>query len=102
MILLSGSANPALARTVAERLGSGLAACVLERFPDGELHVEIRESVRRQRVYIMQPTSPPVDEHLFEILLLADACRRAGAAPGGGRQAFAERRILHFAREAKE
>ena len=80
MILLSGSANPALARKMADQLVTPLAACVLERFPDGELHVEIRESVRRQRVYIVQPTSAPVEEHLFEILLLADACRRAGAA----------------------
>jgi ribose-phosphate pyrophosphokinase len=64
---------------VADQVGTHLAACVLERFPDGELHVEIRESVRGQRVYILQPTSPPVEEHLFEILLLADACRRAGA-----------------------
>jgi ribose-phosphate pyrophosphokinase len=80
VILLSGSANPALAQKVADQVGSHLAACVLERFPDGELHVEIRESVRGQRVYILQPTSPPVEQHLFEILLLADACRRAGAA----------------------
>ncbi len=80
MILLSGSANPALAGAVAERLGTRLAACLLERFPDGELHVEIRESVRGQRVYLFQPTSPPVEEHLFELLLLGDACRRAGAA----------------------
>lgn len=80
VILISGSANPALARDVAERLGTHLAACVLERFPDGELHVEIRESVRGQRVHIMQPTSLPVEEHLFEMLLIADACARAGAA----------------------
>jgi ribose-phosphate pyrophosphokinase len=79
VILLSGSANPALAGKVAEQLGTRLAACVLERFPDGELHVEIRESVRGQRVYMVQPTCPPVEEHLFELLLLADACRRAGA-----------------------
>jgi ribose-phosphate pyrophosphokinase len=79
VILLSGSANPALAQKVADQVGTHLAACVLERFPDGELHVEIRESVRGQRVYILQSTSPPVEEHLFEILLLADACRRAGA-----------------------
>jgi ribose-phosphate pyrophosphokinase len=80
MILLSGTANPALAQHVAERLGSSLAACMLERFPDGELHVEIRESVRGQRVYVVQPTNPPVEEHLFEMLLLADACKRAGAS----------------------
>jgi ribose-phosphate pyrophosphokinase len=80
MILLSGSANPILAQHVADRQGSRLAACLLERFPDGELHVEIRESVRGQRVYVVQPTNPPVEEHLFELLLLADACKRAGAA----------------------
>ena len=80
MIVLSGSANPALVRDVAEQLGTHPAACVLERFPDGELHVEIRESVRGKRVYLVQPTSSPVEEHLFEMLLLADACRRAGAA----------------------
>jgi ribose-phosphate pyrophosphokinase len=80
VIVLSGSANPALARAVADRLGPGLAACVLERFPDGELHVEMRENVRGHSVYVVQPTSPPVEEHLFEVLLLADACRRAGAS----------------------
>ena len=80
MILLSGSGNPALARTVAEHLGTSLAACVLERFPDGELHVEIRENVRGRSVNVVQPTSPPVEEHLFEMLFLADACRRAGAS----------------------
>jgi ribose-phosphate pyrophosphokinase len=80
MILLTGSANPTLAHDAAGQLGIPLAACVLERFPDGELHVEIRETVRGQRVYIVQPTSPPVEAHLFELLLLADACRRAGAA----------------------
>jgi ribose-phosphate pyrophosphokinase len=80
VVLISGSANPVLARAVTERLGGKLAACVLERFPDGELHVEIRESVRAERVYVFQPTSSPVEEHLFEMLLLADACRRAGAS----------------------
>jgi ribose-phosphate pyrophosphokinase len=56
-----------------------LAQCILERFPDGELHIELQESVRGHDVYLVQPTSPPVDEHLFELLLMADACRRAGA-----------------------
>jgi ribose-phosphate pyrophosphokinase len=80
MILISGSANAALAGEVAARLATRLAACVLDRFPDGELHVEVRESVRGHRVFIVQPTSAPVEAHLFEMLLLADACRRAGAA----------------------
>ncbi len=80
MILLSGSANPKLATNVAHALGRNLGACVVERFPDGELHIEVRESVRGQSVCLLQPTSPPVEQHLFELLLLADACRRAGAA----------------------
>jgi ribose-phosphate pyrophosphokinase len=79
MILLTGSANPSLAHALATRLRVPLAACLLDRFPDGELHVEIRESVRGQTVFLLQPTSPPVETHLFELLLLADACRRAGA-----------------------
>jgi ribose-phosphate pyrophosphokinase len=53
---------------------------VLERFADGELHVELQHSVRGHDVYVLQPTSPPVDEHLLELFFIADACRRAGAA----------------------
>jgi ribose-phosphate pyrophosphokinase len=80
VILLSGSANPVLARDVATALGVPLAARVVERFPDGELHVEVRESVRGRKVFLLQPTSPPVETNAFELLLLADACRRAGAS----------------------
>jgi ribose-phosphate pyrophosphokinase len=79
MMLFTGSANPALAAEVGRRLGTPLAGAVLDRFPDGELHVELRESVRGRRVFLLQPTSPPVERHLLELLLLADACRRAGA-----------------------
>jgi ribose-phosphate pyrophosphokinase len=79
MTILSGTANPVLATEVAKRLGTPLAACILDRFPDGELHVELRESVRGKKVFLLQPTSPPVEQHIFELLLLADACRRAGA-----------------------
>jgi ribose-phosphate pyrophosphokinase len=50
------------------------------RFPDGEIQIEIRESVRGQDVFVLQSTSPPVEQHLMELLLLADACRRGGAA----------------------
>ena len=77
--ILAGSANLALAQKIATKLGGQLAQRVLERFPDGELHIELQESVRGQDIYIVQPTCPPVDEHLFELLLMADACRRAGA-----------------------
>jgi ribose-phosphate pyrophosphokinase len=52
----------------------------VHRFPDGELHVELQESVRGCDVYLLQPTGPPVEIHLLELLLLADTCRWAGAA----------------------
>jgi len=79
LALLSGSANHALAEKVAKTLGVEIAPRILERFPDGELHIEIQRSVRGCDVYLIQPTCPPVDEHFFELFLLADACRRAGS-----------------------
>jgi len=57
-----------------------MGRCALQRYPDTELNVEVHESVRGRDAYIIQPTSPPVDQHLMELLFLADACRRAGAA----------------------
>jgi ribose-phosphate pyrophosphokinase len=78
--IFSGSANPRLAEVIARNLEMSLGRVVLQRFPDGELHVEIQESVRGHDVYLIQPTSPPVEAHLLELLFLADACRRAGAA----------------------
>jgi ribose-phosphate pyrophosphokinase len=53
---------------------------VIERFPDGEVHVELQESPIRRSVFILQPTSPPPDENVIELLALADACRRGHAA----------------------
>jgi ribose-phosphate pyrophosphokinase len=79
IVILSGSANRPLATSIARQLGRSLLRRTVERFPDGELHVEIEEGIRNDDVYIVQPTSPPVDEHLLELLLLADAARRAGA-----------------------
>lgn len=78
--LLTGSANPRLAETLVAELGTPLSAVDIDRFPDGELHVEIQESVRGHDVYLIQPTSPPAEGHLFELLILADAANRAGAA----------------------
>jgi len=77
--LIAGGANPALALGVAEALGTGLVGAGIIRFPDGEIHVELAESVRGGDVYLLQPTTPPIAEHLHELLFLADACRRAGA-----------------------
>src|ERR1035437_6298962 len=80
LVVVAGSGNPSLADSIAERLGTRVCRSVLNRFPDSELHAEIDESVRGCDVYIVQPTGPPVDRHLMELLFLADAGRRAGAA----------------------
>jgi len=70
-----------------------LTPVALERFPDSELHVEVQESVRGHNVYIIQPTCPPVDEHLLELLLMGDACSRAGAIHLTGRDSLRVRAI---------
>jgi ribose-phosphate pyrophosphokinase len=80
LTLIAGSANPSLAASVARELDVTPCRRALHRFADGELHVEIEESVRGHDVYVIEPTSRPPDEHLMELLFLADACRRAGAA----------------------
>jgi ribose-phosphate pyrophosphokinase len=76
--LVTGTANRPLAAAVAAALGSEVAPCEVERFPDGELRPAVAE-LRGDDVYVVQPTGPPVNEHLVELMLLLDACRRAGA-----------------------
>ena len=78
--IFSGSANPTLAATIARELGSQVGACVVDRYPDGDVAVQLLDSVRRKEVFLVQPTSPPVNDHLVELLALADACRRSGAS----------------------
>src|SRR5215207_11065800 len=80
LTIFAGSANAPLAEAVAARLSLPLGKREVHRFPDGELHIEIRESVRGHDVYLVQPTNSPAEKHLLELLLLADASRRAGAA----------------------
>ncbi|HEU5480833.1 MAG TPA: ribose-phosphate pyrophosphokinase [Candidatus Tumulicola sp.] len=80
LAVFCGSANEPLGRAIAEGMGARLGRRTAARFPDGESHVEVLDSVRGRDVYLVQPTSPPTDENLMELLLLADACRRAGAA----------------------
>ena len=79
-VLFGGTANPALAKAVADHLGVPLGACRVERFPDSELSVRLLESVRRKEVYVVHPTSPPVNDHLVELLAFGDVCRRSAAA----------------------
>jgi len=78
--LLAGSANPPLAAAVERELGIRFGACAVERFPDGEVSVRLDQGVRGQEVVLVQGTSPPVNDHLVELLAFADACRRAAAA----------------------
>jgi len=78
--VFSGSANPALAEAIAHGLDVPLTPCCVERFPDGEISVELDESVRRREVFIVQPTCSPVNDRLVELLAFADACRRAAAS----------------------
>jgi ribose-phosphate pyrophosphokinase len=78
--LIAGQANPPLAESIARCLNVQLVGRTIRRFADGELHVELEEAVRGDVIYVIQPTGPPVDAWVFEMLFLADACRRAGAA----------------------
>ncbi|MGV0023718.1 ribose-phosphate pyrophosphokinase [Phormidesmis priestleyi ANT.L61.2] len=77
--LLSGSANIALSQEVARYLGMDLSPMVRKRFADGELYIQIQESIRGCDVYLIQPTCRPVNDHLMELMIMVDACRRASA-----------------------
>jgi ribose-phosphate pyrophosphokinase len=78
--LFSGTGNMDLAEAVAREMRVPLGARAIERFPDGELTVRLLEAVRQNEVFILQPLSPPVNEHLVELLVFADASRRAAAS----------------------
>jgi ribose-phosphate pyrophosphokinase len=77
---LTGRANPALAESVAAHLGVELGSCKLEDFPDQELRIAVHAEIQGHDVFLLQSTNPPVAKNLLELLLLADACRRSGAA----------------------
>lgn len=68
-----------LAREVARYLGIDLGPMVRKRFADGEVYIQIQESIRGCDVYLIQPTCHPVNDHLMELLIMIDACRRASA-----------------------
>lgn len=79
LTLVSGNANRKLAEDIASELGISLTQMVVDRFSDGETRVKIDESIRGQDVFVVQPTSPPVNENLMELLIIIDALRRASA-----------------------
>lgn len=80
MAVFAGNANPQLANDIARHLMVPLGRAAVSRFSDGESTVELLENVRGRDVFIVQPTSPPANDHLMELLVMVDACRRASAA----------------------
>ena len=80
LALFTGNANPALAHDIARHLQQPVGRAAVGRFSDGEVNIEIMENVRGRDVFIVQPTSPPANDHLMELLVMVDACRRASAA----------------------
>ena len=77
--VFSANANVALAESIASKLGVKLGEAKVLKFSDGEIGVNIEETVRGQDVFIVQSTSYPVNDHLMELLILIDACKRASA-----------------------
>ncbi|MEX1229784.1 MAG: ribose-phosphate pyrophosphokinase [Planctomycetaceae bacterium] len=80
LTIFSGRAHRALASEIAEFLGVGLGAIELTDFPDGEISVKLTQNIRGRDVYLVQPTGPPVNNNLMELLIIIDACKRASAA----------------------
>jgi len=78
--IFSGSAHPQLSKEIAEMLGLPLGQARLRRFPDSEVSFQIDENIRGADVFIVQPTSTPVDQHLMELLVMIDAFRRSSAS----------------------
>jgi ribose-phosphate pyrophosphokinase len=77
--ILTGTAHPALAERIAEHLGTQVSRMACSRFSDGEVQVRLQESMRGMDVFVVQPTSSPVNEHVMELLIILDALRRASA-----------------------
>src|SRR3977135_1171935 len=79
MKVFSGSANRELAQRICDGIGVPLGAATISSFPDGETYVKIEENIRGRDVFMIQPTCPPTNQHLMELLIMVDAARRASA-----------------------
>lgn len=80
LLIFSGNANRPLAQAVCRELGVRMGKALVDQFSDGEVQVEIEESVRRQEVYVIQPTCAPTAAHFMELLVIIDALKRASVA----------------------
>ena len=78
--VFTGNANPTIAKSIADHLGVDLGKAYLGRFPDGEIDLKVEEDVRGCDCFVVQPTCPPVNEHLMELLVFADCLQRASAS----------------------
>ncbi|MBR2179898.1 MAG: ribose-phosphate pyrophosphokinase [Selenomonadaceae bacterium] len=79
LCLMTGNANPELAKKISEHIEVDLCDALVSRFNNGETQVMISESIRGKDIFIIQPTSQPVNDNLMELLIMADACKRASA-----------------------
>lgn len=79
MKIISGTSHPRLAEDIAKQLGLPLCDATVNTFPDGESFVQIKESIRGTDTFIIQPTCPPTNHNLMELLVMVDAVRRASA-----------------------
>ena len=77
--IFTGNANPALAQEICQSLGMELGRAMVKQFSDGEIYLQIKENVRGEDVFIVQPTCTPVERNLMELLLMMDALKRASA-----------------------
>ena len=79
LVVFTGNANPQLAKKVVDHLHIPLGSAQVNRFSDGEISVEINENVRGKDVFIIQSTCAPTNDNLMELIVMADALRRASA-----------------------
>ena len=79
MKLISGTAHRTLAEGIARCTGHDLVDVTVTAFPDGETFVKINENIRGEDVFIIQPTAPPTNQNLMELLITVDAAKRASA-----------------------
>ncbi|MDD5006206.1 MAG: ribose-phosphate pyrophosphokinase [Candidatus Omnitrophica bacterium] len=79
VMIFSGNANPKLAKDIAAKLKTKLASIFVSRFSEGEVRVKVNDNVRGKDVFIIQPTCPPVNDNLMELLIMIDALKRASA-----------------------
>ncbi|HYM99249.1 MAG TPA: ribose-phosphate pyrophosphokinase-like domain-containing protein, partial [Aestuariivirgaceae bacterium] len=78
--IFSGQANRPLAKAICNFLHLPLGEITLGKFPDGENFCKIEEDIRGRDIFLIQPTCPPVNDNLFELLIMIDSCKRASAA----------------------